>query len=109
MSPYLGGADSYGYVSASERLRAGTLIQPEPLAAVLPYPDGIFPATPLGYVPAARQPGASVPAYPLGLPALMALATEIAGARAPFYVPLVMGLVLIATCYGWCTAGRASR
>ena len=100
VSPYLGGADSYGYVSASERLRAGTLIQPEPLASVLPYPDAIFPATPLGYVPAARQPGASVPAYPLGLPALMALATEIAGPRAPFYVALVMGLVLMATCYG---------
>ena len=100
VSPHLGGADSYGYVSASERLRAGTLIQPEPLASVLPYPDAIFPATPLGYVPAARQPGASVPAYPLGLPALMALATEIAGPRAPFYVALVMGLVLMATCYG---------
>jgi hypothetical protein len=99
LSPYLGGADSYGYVSASKRLSAGALIQTEPLAAVLPYPEGTSAATPLGYVPAARVPNATAPAYPLGLPALMALAAMMFGASAPFYVSLVMGVVLAGTCY----------
>lgn len=99
LSPYLGGADSYGYVSAAERLREGALIRPEPLAAMLPYPEAVFAATPLGYVPAARVAGASVPAYPLGLPALMAVAATIGGPRAPFYVPLLMGLVLVGVCH----------
>lgn len=98
LSPYLGGADSYGYVSASERLRAGRLVQTEPLAAIVP-PEATSAATPLGYVPAPRVPNATVPAYPLGLPALMAVATTMFGARAPFYVPLVMGVVLLAACY----------
>jgi len=99
LSPYLGGADSYGYVSASERLSAGALVQTEPLAAILPYPEATSAATPLGYVPAARVPNATAPAYPLGLPALMALAAMMFGASAPFYVSLVMGVVLAGTCY----------
>ena len=35
-SPTVGGADSYGYVSAAERLIAGDLVHDEPLAAILP-------------------------------------------------------------------------
>jgi hypothetical protein len=98
LSPYAGGADSYGYVSAAERIRDGTLIHHEPLAAILPYADGIGPATPLGYVRAPHVPESNVPAYPLGLPALMALAAAAFGPQAPFLVPLALGLVLIATC-----------
>ena len=102
LSPYVGGADSYGYVSASERLRDGTLIHREPLVAILPYADGIGAATPLGYVRSPRVADANVPAYPLGLPALMAVAAGLFGPRAPFLVPFAFGLVLIATCV-WLT------
>ncbi len=105
LSPYVGGSDSYGYVSAAERIRAGALIQQEPLAALLPYPNSVAPATPLGYVASPRVANATVPAYPLGLPALMALAASVGGPRAPLYVPLVMGLVLVGVCtwlvYRW--------
>ena len=102
LSPYVGGADSYGYVSAAERIRDGTLIHREPLAAVLPYADGIGAATPLGYVRSPRVAESNVPAYPLGLPALMAAAAGIFGPHAPFLVPMALGLVLIATCV-WLT------
>ncbi len=84
LSSVVGGADSYGYVSAADRVRAARLIQPEPLASVMPFPDGIVAATPLGYVPAGRMANASVPAYPLGLPLLMAGAQTVAGAAGPF-------------------------
>jgi hypothetical protein len=38
LSPYLGGADSYGYVSAGERIRSGALVQREALAHLIPGP-----------------------------------------------------------------------
>ena len=76
LSMTCGGADSYGYVSAGERLLAGAIVQNEPLAEILPA-NGVRAATPLGYVPAGRIPNASVPAYPLGLPAVMAIATNV--------------------------------
>jgi hypothetical protein len=98
LSPYLGGADSYGYISASERIRDGTLIQHEPLADLLPYSNAILAATPLGYVPTLRELNSSVPAYPLGLPALMAVASSLGGRQAPFFVAPIMGLVLVAAC-----------
>ncbi len=98
----MGGADSYGYVSAAERIRDGTLIRHEPLAALLPYADGIGAATPLGYVRSPRVAESNVPAYPLGLPALMAAAAGVFGPRAPFLVPMALGLVLIALCV-WLT------
>ena len=98
LSMTCGGADSYGYVSASERILAGDVVQNEPLAAVLPA-NGIRAATPLGYVPAARVPNASVPAYPLGLPLLMAVATVFFGRLAPFIVAPACGLALLVASY----------
>ena len=106
LSPYVGGADSYGYVSAAERLRAGTLVQREPLADILPA-ESVVAATPLAYVPAPHVAHATSPAYPLGLPAQMAVASALFGPRAVFYVQIVMGIVLIATCYA--LAFRVSR
>jgi hypothetical protein len=97
LAPYLGGADSYGYVSAAERIRSGTLIYEEPLAKVIPEPGS---AITLGYVAKPGRAGVSVPAYPLGLPALMALAASLAGERAPFLVPLISGIVLLVLS-GW--------
>src|SRR6185369_11830031 len=38
LSPYLVGADSYGYVSAGERIRSGALVQREALADLIPDP-----------------------------------------------------------------------
>lgn len=87
-----GGSDSYGYVSASQRLLAGRLIEPEPMAAWLPVPNALAVATPAGYVPA---PGGTAPAYPLGLPALMALATMVAGGVGPYLVAPVCGVVCV--------------
>jgi hypothetical protein len=95
LSPYLGGPDSYGYVSAGERIRSGALVQREALAHLIPDPDA---AIPLGYVGVAGTPGLSVPAYPLGLPALMALASLV-GERGPFFVPLFSAAVLVAVCF----------
>lgn len=95
LSTTVGGADSYGYVSAADRLLAGALIQTEPLSTVMPFPDGIAAASPLGYVPAARSPHASVPAYPLGLPALMAVAKIVARPAGVFFVAPLMGLLLV--------------
>ena len=95
LSPTCGGADSYGYVSAAERLLDGELIADEPLTAVLPFPYAIVAATPLGYVPAGRRPNASVPVYPLGLPMLMAAAAALFGPPAVFYVPPLAGIVLL--------------
>ena len=95
LSMTCGGADSYGYVSAGERLLAGAIVQNEPLAEILPA-NGVRAATPLGYVPAGRIPNASVPAYPLGLSAVMAIATTFFGRSGAFYVAPLCGLILLA-------------
>ena len=99
LSETVGGADSYGYVSASQRLLRGSLIEEEPFAAILPFENSIAAASPLGYVGSASMPHASVPAYPLGLPALMAMATLIFGPRGAFFVAPLMGMVLVAGGY----------
>jgi hypothetical protein len=105
-SPTVGGADSYGYVSAAERLLAGDLVHDEPLAAILPA-NGERVSTPLGYVPSGRTANASVPAYPLGLPAVMALAIAIFGRPAPFFVAPACGVLLLVAVY--LTAGSWFR
>lgn len=99
LSPTCGGADSYGYVSAAERLLDGDVVHPEPLAAALPFPNPITAACPLGYVPSGRTPNASVPAYPLGLPALMAISIAAFGREAPFFVAPILGIVLLVAAY----------
>jgi hypothetical protein len=96
LSPYLGGTDSYGYVSAAERIRSGALAEREALADLIPDPAS---AIPLGYVAKPGPSGVSVPAYSLGLPALMALAASMFGERAPFFVPLVSAVVLVTVCF----------
>ena len=98
LSMTCGGADSYGYVSAGERLLAGAIVQNEPLAVILPA-NGIRAATPLGYVPSGRMPNASVPAYPLGLSAAMAIATMFFGRSGAFFVAPFCGLILLAASY----------
>ncbi len=98
-SPTIGGADSYGYVSAAHRLLAGELIEREPLASILPFPNAISAVCPLGYVASPTVADACAPAYPLGLPALMALATLVGGDNGPFVIIWLLAAVLVAAAY----------
>ena len=70
--PTIGGADSYGYVSASELIARGSLIADAPVAEWLSTPNRMAIVSPLGWAPAPDGSGI-VPTYPLGLPVLMAL------------------------------------
>jgi hypothetical protein len=99
LSMTCGGADSYGYVSAAERILYKAVVQEEPLTNVLPFAEAISATTPLGYTPSTQVPGASVPVYPLGLPALMAASIALAGRNGPFFVAPLMGLVLLGAVY----------
>jgi hypothetical protein len=110
-----GGSDSYGYVSASELVGHGRLIEPQPIATWLPVENRLDVATPAGYVAAADHTGIA-PSYPLGLPVLMAMARLATGSVGPYLVPPICGVVLlfltwrIATTWygsqaGWLAAG----
>ncbi|MGH9199869.1 MAG: ArnT family glycosyltransferase [Vicinamibacterales bacterium] len=89
-----GGSDSYGYVSASELISRGRLIEPQPIAAWLPVVNPLDVATPAGYVAAVDLTGIA-PSYPLGLPVLMAIAQIAFGPLGPYLVPLLCGIVLL--------------
>jgi hypothetical protein len=88
----IGGADSYGYVSASRMLQQGRLVEAAPVAAWLSAPNALAIASPLGWAPAANGAGL-VPTYPLGLPMVMA----VFGAVAPFAVFLVSPVLALLT------------
>lgn len=89
-----GGADSYGYISESRLMLQGALVQRPIETTWLPLDRGqaLGASAPLGYVPSMSADGI-VPVYPVGLPALMAVATIVAGPQAPFFVAPVMGLI----------------
>jgi hypothetical protein len=97
LSRVAGGADSYGYVSESQLILRGSLVQRPIQIDRLPLErgDALAVGSPLGYVPSIAVDGI-VPVYPPGLPLLMALATLLAGAEGPFYVAPVMGIVGVA-------------
>ncbi len=90
----VGGADSFGYASAARLLASGRLIDPAPVAEWLSAPNRLALATPLGWQPSAGGLGI-VPAYPLGLPGLMALFTMAGGPDAIYFVSPVMGLLTL--------------
>ncbi|MCA1585170.1 MAG: hypothetical protein LC791_10520 [Acidobacteria bacterium] len=94
LSRVAGGADSYGYVSESQLLRHGSLIDRPAADVLLPFdrPYALAVAAPLGYTASLSADGI-VPIYPAGLPALMALATLVAGPDGPFYVAPIMGVI----------------
>lgn len=109
-----GGSDSYGYVSASELILRGQLIEPQTISTWLPVVNPLDVATPAGYVPAADQTGIA-PSYPLGLPVLMAVASVIAGSIGPYLVPPLCGVMVLvlawklgATWFGWRAAWLAA-
>lgn len=90
----IGGADSYGYVSASQLLRSGRLVDPQPIAEWLAAANRLALASPLGWAPAADASGI-VPIYPLGLPYVMALFGAVGGANGVFFVAPTAGLITL--------------
>jgi len=92
--PYCGGSDSYGYVSASRAILDRALVQPQDVATWLPVVNPLDVATPAGWVPSGDRSGI-VPLYPLGLPALMAVATLAVGPIGPFLVPAACGIICL--------------
>ena len=96
--PTIGGADSYGYVSASELIARGSLIAEAPIAEWLSAPNRMAITAPLGWAPAPDGSGI-VPAYPLGLPVLMALFTAIGGSGAVFFVAPCAGVITLLLVY----------
>jgi dolichyl-phosphate-mannose-protein mannosyltransferase len=93
-STVAGGADSYGYVSEAGLWLRHHLAIEQDLAGASPWPRAIFTWSPLGYVPSADG-AAIVPAYPPGLPLLMAAAQAIAGFCAAFLVVPICGALTI--------------
>ena len=93
--PTIGGADSYGYVSAGELIARGALIAEAPVAEWLSHPNRMAIVSPLGWAPAPDGSGI-VPAYPLGLPLMMALFSIIGGPPAVFVVaPCAAAITLL--------------
>ncbi len=90
----LGGADSWGYVSASRMLAAGRLIEPAPVADLLSAANRLALAAPLGWTPAPDGTGV-VPTYPIGTPLVMALFSVIGGADAVYLVTPVTGVITL--------------
>lgn len=92
--PTIGGADSYGYVSASRLIASGSLVDGAPVAAWLSAANKLAIASPLGWAPSPDGTGI-VPAYPLGFPLLLALFDFVFGSNAVFFVvPLAAGVTL---------------
>jgi Dolichyl-phosphate-mannose-protein mannosyltransferase len=92
-----GGLDSAGYLGAAQLFLSGRLTDAVPIARVLPFPNAIVAAAPLGFVPASL-PYEIAPRFPPGLPALMAVALAVGGRAAPFLVPAVAGIAAILLC-----------
>lgn len=95
--PTIGGADSYGYVSASRVIAEGRLIDPAPLAGWLTAPNRLAMVSPLGWTPAADGSGIA-PTFPIGTSLVMAL-FSLAGAQAVFFVAPLMALLTLALVY----------
>lgn len=93
----IGGADSYGYVSASRMIAGGRLIDPAPIAEWLTAPNRLAIASPLGWTPAPDGSGIA-PAFPIGTSILMAL-FSFAGDQAVFFVSPLMALLTLALVY----------
>ena len=90
-----GGADSYGYVSASQLIAQGRLIGDVPIAEWLSASNRMAVASPLGWTPSPDNAGIS-PTFPIGVAAIMALFTLIGGPHAVFFVaPIMAALTLV--------------
>ena len=94
----IGGADSWGYVSASELIRHGRLVDPAPIAQWLSAANRLAIASPLGWTPAPGDAGIA-PAYPLGLPIVMAVFSSLGGSDAVFFVAPIAAAIVLALVY----------
>jgi hypothetical protein len=90
-----GGADSFGYVSQAELWRHGLPIVRQEISRGSPWPGAPETWAPLGYRPSPHVPGAIVPAYPPGLPLLMASLQALAGFCGAFLVVPLCGSLTI--------------
>ena len=91
-------ADQYGYVSQAQLWLKGSLITPQPLAAVAPWPNPEWTLSPLGYRPG-PQPATIVPTYAAGLPLIMAGLSAIFGEFGAFLAVPLLGSVAIFTAF----------
>jgi hypothetical protein len=89
-----GGLDSAGYVGSARLLLSGHLMQYEPIARVLPFPNATAAAAPLGFV-AAGQPYFISPRFPPGLPLLMAVTLAAGGRVGPFVVAPALAIATV--------------
>ena len=89
-----GGLDSAGYVGSARLLLSGHLMQYEPIARVLPFPNATAAATPLGFVPAG-QPYFISPRFPPGLPLVMAVMLAAGGRVGPFVVAPALAIATV--------------
>src|SRR3954469_11296595 len=89
-----GGLDSAGYVGSARLLLSGHLMQYEPIARVLPFPNPPPAAAPLGFVPAG-QPYFISPRFPPGLPLLMAITLAVGGLLGPFVIAPALAIATV--------------
>jgi len=94
----IGGADSYGYVSASRLIASGRLIDAAPIADWISAPNRLAIASPLGWAPAPDGSGI-VPTYPIGVSTLMAVFRLIGGPSAVFFVSPAAAIVTLYVVY----------
>lgn len=90
----IGGADSYGYVSASRMLAGGRLIEAAPIAEWLSASNRLAIASPLGWTPAPDGSGIA-PTFPIGVSSVMALFSLVGGADAVFFVAPIAGVITL--------------
>jgi hypothetical protein len=94
----VGGADSYGYASASQVIASGRLIDAAPIAEWLTAPNRLAIASPLGWTPAPDASGIG-PTFPIGTSTLMAMSSLVGGPQAVFFVAPAMALLTLALVY----------
>jgi len=95
-----GGLDSAGYVGSARLLLSGHLMQYEPIARVLPFPNATAAAAPLGFV-AAGRPYFVSPRFPPGLPLVMAVTLAAGGRYGPFVVAPVLAIATVLLVFGF--------
>lgn len=92
-----GGADSYGYLSQADLWAKGTVVIAQPDATRVPWPEGQWTFSPLGYRPAPSRTDI-VPMYSPGFPFLLAIVKFVAGHCAlGWVVPLSAGILVVMT------------
>jgi len=99
------GTDASGYVSQAALWRSGRVTMDQPFVARFEWPDADAAFAPLGY-DAAPEAHAIVPAYPPGLPLLMAAAQIAGGACAAYIVVPIAAGTAVWFCY---LLGRRAR